>query len=51
MNGAVVYNKSVNTTAKSSSVDVNLANASAGLYFVTVTNGKQTTTQKVNIIQ
>jgi len=51
MSGAVVYSKSVNTVAKTSTVDVNLANASAGLYFVTVTNGKQTTTQKVNIIQ
>lgn len=52
MTGAVVYNKSVNVAAaKSSFVDVNLTNATAGLYFVTVTNGKQTTTQKVNIVQ
>ena len=51
MNGAVVYNKAVANTIKSSSVDVNLVNAPAGLYFVTVTNGKQTATQKVNIIQ
>jgi len=51
MNGAAVYNKTVANAAKSSSVDVNLANAPAGLYFVTVTNGKQTTTQKVNVIQ
>lgn len=51
MNGAVVYNKAVANAIKSSSVDVNLVNAPAGLYFVTVTNGKQTATQKVNIIQ
>ncbi len=51
MNGAVVYNKAVANAAKSSSVDVSLVNAPAGLYFVTVTNGKQTTTQKVNVIQ
>ncbi|CAN5583802.1 hypothetical protein BH10BAC2_BH10BAC2_11040 [soil metagenome] len=51
MNGALVYNKAVANAVKSSSVDVNLVNAPAGLYFVTVTNGKQTATQKVNIIQ
>jgi len=51
MNGAIVYNKAVANAVKSSSVDVNLVNAPAGLYFVTVTNGKQTATQKVNIIQ
>ncbi|MBG9375466.1 T9SS type A sorting domain-containing protein [Panacibacter sp. DH6] len=51
MTGAVVYNKSVNVVAKASFVDVNLTNATAGLYFVTVTNGKQSTTQKINIIQ
>lgn len=51
MNGAVVYNKAVANAVKSSSVDVNLVNPPAGLYFVTVTNGKQTATQKVNIIQ
>lgn len=51
MNGALVYNKAIANAVKSSSVDVNLVNAPAGLYFVTVTNGKQTATQKVNIIQ
>ncbi|MEP6844823.1 MAG: T9SS type A sorting domain-containing protein [Panacibacter sp.] len=51
MNGALVYNKAVANSAKMSSVNVNLVNAPAGLYFVTVSNGKQSTTQKVNIIQ
>ena len=51
MSGAVVYNKAVANSAKSSTVEVNLASAPAGLYFVTVTNGKQTITQKVSVIQ
>ena len=51
MNGAVLFNKAVANAVKSSAVDVNLVSAPAGLYFVTVSNGKQTTTQKVNIIQ
>lgn len=51
MAGTMVYNKVVNAGLSKTTVDVNLAKAPAGLYFVTVTNGKQTTTQKVNVIQ
>ncbi|HRI19603.1 MAG TPA: T9SS type A sorting domain-containing protein, partial [Panacibacter sp.] len=49
-NGLVVYNKQSAVTAKGS-VNVSLNNATAGLYFVTVTNGTETTTKKINIIQ
>lgn len=49
-NGLVVYNKQSAVTAKGS-VNVSLSNAKAGLYFVTVTNGTETTTKKINIIQ
>jgi hypothetical protein len=51
MNGAVLFNKAVANAVKSSVVDVDLVRPPAGLYFVTVSNGKQTTTQKINIIQ
>ncbi len=50
MNGSVVYNKQTSVTAKSV-VNVTLKNATAGLYFVTVTNGVQSTTKKINILQ
>lgn len=47
MSGTVVYSKQVSATVKT--VNVNLAKAFPGLYFVSVTDGKQTATQKVNI--
>ena len=51
MGGSTVYNKQFTAGLSKTSINVNLEKAPAGLYFVTVTNGKQTTTQKVNIIQ
>lgn len=50
MNGASVYTATQNVNGKST-VKVNLSNATAGLYFVSVTDGKQTITQKMNIVQ
>lgn len=49
-NGAVVYNAQSAVSAKGS-VNVSLKNATAGLYFVTVINGTETTTKKINIVQ
>ncbi len=50
MNGASVYTKQTVASAKNI-VNVNLNNAPAGIYFVTITNGTQSTTKKVNIVQ
>ena len=50
LSGAVVYNKQSSVTAKSV-VSVSLNNAPAGLYFVTVSNGAKSITQKINVIQ
>jgi len=50
MSGAVVYTKQTVATAKNI-VNVNLNRATAGLYYVTVTDGKYSTTTKVNIVQ
>ncbi len=50
MNGSTVYNKQTSVSAKSV-ISVVLNNATAGLYFVTVTNGVQSVTNKINIIQ
>lgn len=50
MSGIAVYNKAAFAGSKTV-LDVNLANASAGYYFVTVSDGKQSTTKKINIVQ
>ena len=50
MSGVVVYNKAAFAGSKTV-LDVNLANAATGYYFVTVSDGKNSTTKKINIIQ
>ena len=50
MNGVAVFNKQAAVAGKSV-VDVNLNKAVPGLYFVTVSDGKNTVTKKLNVVQ
>lgn len=51
MSGATVYTKQQTVASAKNIVNVNLNRATAGLYYVTVTDGKYSTTTKVNIVQ
>lgn len=50
MNGALVYSKTATASSKTV-LDVVIPNAATGYYFVTVSDGKNSTTKKINITQ